>query len=490
MAGRVRRMIKIGSLTGLYFEISPSDKEAKFPGLAWLNINVWLNETLVWSQGGEAEISDSEDLPVHWTWVDFLSGMARSWPWLMLENSYPIPVDIAHPGELQKAAQLRWRSLPNSVAEEEEDRLFDFKMCHDFSQYMRGIFLPPLWVVLEGADYVVWSPRLNTPCYIPAIELKKSLEAFGNFLAENMAGSKESRAVQAINAWTSREAAFSREFLRLSSGLTDSQLEEISAGYESPEEFFEMGAAANDEQCWFGNELLAAARMTSAYFPLKAQRILIEYVRQMPLCATPELDRLSSACPDPEAYGIAGYEQGYGLAVWLRTQLNWGSEKYFDCEEILSDWGVAISEVTLDEMTRLDALAVWGKRRGPAIFLNIASGTRSRTPNGRRTTLAHEICHLLCDRTRALPFAEVLGGQVPKRAEQRARAFAAELLMPRSVAEERLRGAADILEIATELGNYYRVSRELVMWQIKNSSVKDRLSSDELAKLENWAIAF
>jgi len=42
--------------------------------------------------------------------------------------------------------------------------------------------------------------------------------------------------------------------------------------------------------------------------------------------------------------------------------------------------------------------------------------------------------HLLVDRKGFLPLVEVFGGYAPKGAERRANAFAAELLLPRSVA--------------------------------------------------------
>lgn len=66
------------------------------------------------------------------------------------------------------------------------------------------------------------------------------------------------------------------------------------------------------------------------------------------------------------------------------------------------------------------------------------NGTYSRYRTGRRATLAHEICHLLVDRKDALPLVDVFGGQVDEEVEKRARAFVAELLLPQSIAYERL----------------------------------------------------
>ena len=60
-----------------------------------------------------------------------------------------------------------------------------------------------------------------------------------------------------------------------------------------------------------------------------------------------------------------------------------------------------------------------------------------------RATFAHEIAHLLLDRTTALPLAEVLGGRPVGNTEERARAFAAQLLLPKEEAGQALANAAD-----------------------------------------------
>lgn len=483
MAQDVREII-IGPDAGLRFKIFPSDQNAEGSGLAWLKVSVWLGNTQVWSQSDE----HGQDNPVEWTWVDFLSGLSRAWPWLMLESNYPIPVHLMHPGDLGKFTQSRWNNLPVAVAEQEEDALFDFKMCHDLSQFMRGIFLSPLWILLEGKKYQLWSPEINTALYRPIKEVRGVLEDFGNFLADCLANSEENRASHAKNLWNARVEATKREFLPLASGLSRMALQEISAGYCNPESFFEIDTAANDPEYWLeSNELLAAARMTTGLFPLKAQRILVEYIRQSHQCETPELNRLTTIHPDASEFGVAGYEQGYGLAAWLRSELQITPMEFFDCETILKNWGVLLQDVSLPEVPGFDALAVWGPHRGPALFLNTAPMARPTTLNGRRTTIAHEICHLLCDRQGALPLVEVLGGQAPKHQERRARAFAAELLLPRSVAESKVREGRDIIGAAEYLAAHFKVSREVVWRQIINSSVKADISTDENSSLEVWA---
>jgi Zn-dependent peptidase ImmA (M78 family) len=113
-----------------------------------------------------------------------------------------------------------------------------------------------------------------------------------------------------------------------------------------------------------------------------------------------------------------------------------------------------------------------------------ADGKHSRSAAGRRATLAHEICHLLIDRQVGLPFAEVLGGRVRDDIEQRAGAFAAELLLPRAVAANRLMGSKNPTEDAAALAREFQVSREVVAWQVHNAA--DRPGPDVLEALRPW----
>jgi Zn-dependent peptidase ImmA (M78 family) len=136
----------------------------------------------------------------------------------------------------------------------------------------------------------------------------------------------------------------------------------------------------------------------------------------------------------------------------------------------------------------VDAAAIWGPHHGPAILLNQMPLSRASTPNGRRTALAHEVCHLLIDREGALPVAEVLGGQVVKRIEQRANAFAAEWLLPRAAAADCLRASEDIIACGKALEKRYVVSRELVCHQIANSDLGPTLSTQDRFRLQAWQL--
>ncbi|PMR73058.1 ImmA/IrrE family metallo-endopeptidase [Billgrantia endophytica] len=178
------------------------------------------------------------------------------------------------------------------------------------------------------------------------------------------------------------------------------------------------------------------------------------------------------------------FEQGYQLARWLREQLNLQNDERFDPEALLVEEGVAIDKLLL-ESTKIDAIACWGTI-DPLILLNMNEDARVATANGRRSTLAHEICHLLIDRNRALPVAEVLGGEVDSESEKRANAFAAELLLPQAHATSIYRTSPNLSEAVEKLAGTHQVSRQLVAYQLYNAT--DVMPEDDRIALRNFGV--
>ena len=123
------------------------------------------------------------------------------------------------------------------------------------------------------------------------------------------------------------------------------------------------------------------------------------------------------------------WEHGYELADELLDKI--GDElvgSRVDVEALLDSWGVRLSEVDLEDRN-LRAIAFVGSEHPPSIVLNSSHRSADST-QARRFTLAHELCHLLHDRSRGARVAMASGPWAPKAIEQRANAFAAWLLMP------------------------------------------------------------
>jgi Zn-dependent peptidase ImmA (M78 family) len=206
-------------------------------------------------------------------------------------------------------------------------------------------------------------------------------------------------------------------------------------------------------------------------------RAVIDRVRRVRSRPSPELDRVVSSCP-PRVDGKP-FDQGYQLAIWLREKLARPVDS-IEPEDVLRSWGVTISDLQI-ATDAVDAVCCWGPRHGPTIFLN-PNGKHLSSRHGRRSTLAHEICHLLLDRQKALPLAEVLGGRMLNSIESRARAFAAEFLLPRKQAVSALRRSQNPAALVRSLSRLFVVSPEVVAWQLHNSG--EQLNPEQAAHLQ------
>jgi Zn-dependent peptidase ImmA (M78 family) len=179
------------------------------------------------------------------------------------------------------------------------------------------------------------------------------------------------------------------------------------------------------------------------------------------------------------------HEQGELLARWARLKFAIPLQAKVDPDNILRSLGVEITQHRLG-IDVIDAIGCWGSQHGPAILINL-QGKHAQSLLGRRATLAHELAHVLLDRNGSLPAAEVLGGNVPRYPEQRANAFAAEFLFPKSILLESLRDTVDAAKTIKSLRIHYAVSHELAAWQIINTrAVYATLDGDARALLASW----
>jgi IrrE N-terminal-like domain len=475
------QQIIVGTSQSLHWQCDLLPATAQHaPELCWASLTLQVRGQILWQITA-------------WPLVDMLHGLARIWPWLMLEEGYPIDISPEHIGKMMNAAEHRWADLPAHQAEAEEDALFDFRQRHDLSLLLRGLNVAPLCLLLEGKNCQIWSPALTSTVDLRHVEVMASLEQLGNALAKHIASQRERadchpRAITALDRWHQREANTYRLYLPIVTGFSHAEIEALQkiAGTESPvmREFLESrSAAANEDTLAQANELQMAARMSREVLDTKAQCVLLQKIQALPLFNTAQLDQLCQKRP-PLDESLAPYEQGYQLANWVRKHQGCNSDAPFHPDHLLQQLDLAPQTIDLDGP--VDAVAVWGPRHGPAILLNQNTLSRASSTNGRRTTLAHEICHLLVDRENALPVAEVLGGQVARRAEQRANAFAAELLLPRSVAASVCREHSSLLEAAEYLNTHFMVSREVVTHQILNSETGMSLSQAERRALDQW----
>jgi IrrE N-terminal-like domain len=124
------------------------------------------------------------------------------------------------------------------------------------------------------------------------------------------------------------------------------------------------------------------------------------------------------------------WDQGYELAQECLEQmgLDVDAPSAVDMDALIEQCRISVRSISLaDESVR--AVAIGGPTYTPTILLN-ETHEAIRFTSGLRFSLAHELCHLIYDRSHAKEVTLPSGEWAPRDIEQRANAFAAMLLMP------------------------------------------------------------
>ena len=160
---------------------------------------------------------------------------------------------------------------------------------------------------------------------------------------------------------------------------------------------------------------------------------------------------------------------------------------FVDVRAMCSQLGIDVQEIEL-ETDSIRGVAIAGEGFSPRIVVN-QKHYFNQNESGQRFTVAHELCHVLFDRTRARRIAHVSGQWAAPGIEQRANAFAAYLLMPRPLVLKHLRDAnriekGDVQQLADRL----RVNHSALLPHMQNLGLidvehRDRLR-DELGSVD------
>lgn len=429
--------------------------------------------------------SDAQPQPIEWTWVDLLEYVAANWGALIYEQSYPYSwlSDVAHPGETWSVAERRWARLGEDLAEEEEAALLAFERRHNLAYAWKGLSLPSLTLMRNGG--VCWiCAEGRAPIRTSFDVCRAALISICDVLAESFEGSPNARVASAIDRWRSRGAKAKQDLFSYATGMSKGLLAAVQ-GDADPFEFW--GVAANDP--WADGlaeegPLLAAARMTAGMADGATIRRVLDAIREAPRGKLDAVERLSVVAHrhlrrTPAQFAFFG---GYAVAEVVRGALQRDRAVRFDIDAVFVELAIGVAQLRLGIET-IDAVAVWGAR-GPCVILNL--DRQHISPERTRMTFAHELGHLVLDRAGGLPFCDVLGGAVDHFMESRANAFAAELLLPRSVVEgRRTTWKRSIREFVTVLAQDFGVSKSVACAQIYNSRVFASLDRQDQCFLES-----
>lgn len=399
---------------------------------------------------------------VEWTWIELLEFLGENWLYLSIEDGSPLGVAPTTAPRMLAAAEAAAERLPPGEAEFEREQIEAYRSTHDLAEALQGAVAPPLWVVRDGN--VGWMASTAATARTSFSELLAVLAEVGDSIVRRLSELSDPRSVQAVATWHERDCHDRLRIIEASTGYPRALAAEVESVFSSLDELDGDRAASS--------ELLAAARLVGPQ-PLTTLQPIIGALRGLKSFTTPELDDLAE--PAAAVVGSVAdeppYAQGHELAAWLRTLPGiTGTTGRVNPDDVLESWGVPVVEVGLG-LLNVDAIGCWGPNHGPAVLLNLDRRHASNSGR-RRATLAHEICHLLVDRAASLPLVEVLGGRTAEHVEQRAGAFAAEVLLPRDLAGNGfLSFGGDDERAAKSLRARFGVSSALLGWQVRNAQV-------------------
>ena len=156
-----------------------------------------------------------------------------------------------------------------------------------------------------------------------------------------------------------------------------------------------------------------------------------------------ESDALAKLASNPaNERWLPPYEEGYLLAEEVRDELGIDPARlHVDINHVLNELNIRVEDVELDTDS-IRGVAVAGQGFSPAILVNTQSPYNVNDA-GRRFTLAHELSHILFDRTRARKLSHLSGPWASARTEKRANAFAAMFLAPAAAINRALANSSE-----------------------------------------------
>jgi transcriptional regulator with XRE-family HTH domain len=198
------------------------------------------------------------------------------------------------------------------------------------------------------------------------------------------------------------------------------------------------------------------------------------------------------------------YEDGYQLARQVRRALHLKGSLQSEFAPLPSDWEALIEDAFgIPILERLLAtrgvLAVTAKTAEPPLAAIVMSSRHSGPALPRRVTVAHELAHALFDPMthRATLFIDKEEDFSESRAaagEQRARAFAAELLVPRGgllgvlgAPDPTHRGVETAVRLVERAGKHFGSTPELTAHHLANNQYfPDALHDDVVRSVARW----
>ncbi|HEX4418305.1 MAG TPA: ImmA/IrrE family metallo-endopeptidase [Kofleriaceae bacterium] len=442
----------------LRFEDDPDGGEdcAREEAATWGAFRIWVRGTNVCAHLEEGEIVPS----IHWYLIGLLEWFANSWEPLLHEEKLPGKNSAEDAWDALEKTAFPPLHLESSRQRSWEQEWAEWRARHALQTAREGGLFPDLvfrrwrdrieisWgdAVTAGAPahYRFLSER-GVERLAPkdiAEPLYGVLTSAVEFLMTENPGSARIKALKktldqvpstALDnrlAWLVGLGRTKSKILQ-SWGLIESKLDEIPRGRQALLSSATLsGSLAVEGTC-------QAALMFGSASPTLQQRDVMKLAGLAIKAYAPRLvesKKLRALVRDepPASLHEEDYEYGYRLAEeTLEDATIRPDDAVVDLQPVLSRLKIKTVEIELTD-TEIRAISIASPHHQPTIAINRRHRSNSR-PFGLRFTLAHELCHILFDRSAGQQLALISGPWAPIALERRANAFAAMLLMPSEI---------------------------------------------------------
>ena len=429
-------------------ELLPDPDEGRFSSpeeaLSWGRLDLWVQGRNLCAPHGAT-----------WYLLPLFEWFVHNWDALFHESKLPILSDAETTPWVQRDGDARFLPyLSDDEADRRESLWYEWSLRHALRSAAEGGIFPDILLLREGgcarfswgpppsagvpSGYVFEHPEgnvllpLNAVC-VPLFEALRTIS--DSMLQQGRASAlkklsrlttlqkniEELRAVSSEErlAWLSGIAHTLEDARRKVTMLRDSLGDSFAA--------FALDGLSPTELVLEGSSLASIMYgSTAPEIDEKDVLLLARSVMTLPQSDVqpPRLSASESSRPFLEGYETAEL-------FHERLQTNTTTPHVIDIEDILQRLEIHTDSITLDD-ERIMGVAVSRSGYAPSIFVN-EKHEKNRTPQGRRFTLAHELCHLLLDREHGRPLAVASGPWAPRVVEKRANAFAAMFLMPKAM---------------------------------------------------------
>jgi len=384
---------------------------------------------------------------VNWPAINLARWFVRCWPALFHGGSWSSWIRPALTRNARDLAVVIDQELVENF--DLPDSMFDardnFVRSHSLRAAAAGAALPDVWLSRdEGRVSVAWNDSMDGEIFftlsrgeadVPDAEFAESVRGFVRWVRDLLPENSEDHRL--LDSWLrsfgSKEAALAalEQETRLGGGVWQDVAAAGGVVADSIADFLAIPPSRLSQ----GTLISARASSLALAFRCASPTLSLDELAHIrdTFLTTPrseagfdELSKLAEAVSPPpdDTYDFV---RGYALAREVRRVLGNRSEP-LDIESLLRDLQVPIVALPLSD-GELDGGCVCDEEHGPAVFVNPKSA-RATTPWGRRMVLAHELCHLLFDRSIAVELGAISGPWAPPRIERAANAFAIELLLP------------------------------------------------------------